>query len=302
LRAYYFSLFEIDSLHYVMRKLVMFLMKKCVVALAATSFVMLASAAHAAGCTSDGSPAAVRANAIAEALTIASAARTAYSEYFQSYGVAPGSNAMADLGSPTQLASGSCWTRSVNVNTDGVRVQVAATPGYAEGVIELRSQLPGSDSWTCGSPDIVQVGSASSCSYSGVMPRKGLTWGKSEADVVSHVVVSSCHGQPTANSADGSCNPYKGDEVCSSVLPVLCVAPSLAKGIPLQMAATIGTKGASLTSPERGNEVCQAAFGKTWRMAEFHDAGGWSSKGLGNVDGRVRHWVRINDQKANCWD
>jgi hypothetical protein len=136
------------------------------------------------------------------------------------------------------------------------------------------------------------------------MPRKGLTWGKSEADVVSRVVVSSCSGQPSANTPDGSCNPYKGDEVCTSVLPVLCVAPSfLPKGnIPLQMAATVATKGASLTSLARGNEVCQAAFGKPWRMASFYDAGGWSSKGLGNVDGRVRHWVHINDQKANCWN
>jgi Pilin (bacterial filament) len=99
----------------------MFSMKKYVTALTAALFVMLGSAAHAA-CTNDGLPAAVRANAISEALTFASASRTAYADYFQNYGVPPGSNATAGVASPTELASGSCWTRSANVNTDGVRV------------------------------------------------------------------------------------------------------------------------------------------------------------------------------------
>jgi hypothetical protein len=269
----------------------------------AVSALALVGSAHAA-CSTDGLPATVRANALAEALALTGSARVAYSEHFQTVGAAPGSNTIAGLPNPAEFASGSCWTRSVNINTDGVRVQVAATPGYPEGVIELRSQLPNNDSWLCSSPDIVEIDNLyAGCRYTGVAPRKGLTWGKSEADVQSRIVVSSCHGQPSANTANGSCDPYKGDEYCSSNLPVLCVAPSfLPKGVPYQIAATIATKGTALTSLERGNEICQGAFGKQWRMAEFHDAGGWATKGLGNVDGSVRHWVYINDQKANCWN
>ncbi len=281
------------------------MIKNNLLVFAASTLALVGFNAHAA-CSNDGSPATIRAQAIAEAAAFSSSARLAYADYFQANGTAPGSNAIAGYQNPTDVASVSCWTRSVTINTDGVRVQVAATPGYPEGAIELRAQLSNFSvsSWLCSSPDIVEITGLAGCSYTGAVPRKGLTWGKAEADVLSRVVVSSCHGQPSANTADGSCNPYKGDEVCTSALPVLCVAPSfLPKGnIPLQMAATIATKGTSLTSLERGNEICQTAFGKQWRMGSFHDAGGWASKGLGNVDGRVRHWVYINDQKANCWN
>ena len=53
-----------------------------------------------------------------------------------------------------------------------------------------------------------------------------------------------------------------------------------------------------------------AELGAGWRMAELHDAsGGWGlvgKRGPGwpgaQSSAQTRHWVHVNDQKANCWD
>lgn len=99
------------------------------------------------------------------------------------------------------------------------------------------------------------------------------------------------------------------------------------------LATTLPVVGSSIGSSESADAACAAAFGTGWRMAEFHDgrylpgmkhdrhygsarywnsaspwsaqdsrAGGWAFWAYGNVRDDTRFWVRIDDQRANCWD
>ena len=128
----------------------------------------------------------------------------------------------------------------------------------------------------------------------------------------------SCHGEPRQVDQPHreSCNPYKGDTSCRVVLPVLCFQ---SKGLPQPseisagayqgwsggvLGATQPVMGAILTSDLAGSARCEKELGAGWRMAEFHDAGGWGmqgQRGLGLAP-NTRFWVHINDQPGNCWD
>ncbi|MEK8034861.1 hypothetical protein AACH06_28925 [Ideonella sp. DXS29W] len=99
------------------------------------------------------------------------------------------------------------------------------------------------------------------------------------------------------------------------------------------IATTTPVLGTSLGSAAKADALCAASFGPGWRMAEFHDGryvpgmstdkfygndqhwhsaspwtsgeptrGGWAFWAYGNVRDDTRLWVRINDQRANCWD
>jgi hypothetical protein len=165
----------------------------------------------------------------------------------------------------------------------------------------------------------------------------GLTWGIAANDKLPAAAVwMSCHGMPregiTQPHSD-SCNPYAGDTSCRAVLPVLCIkkdgsTPESALGEaikPSRQAISfndISTDGwaagsVSSTQPVAGfvigslagaNARCEKELGAGWRMAEFHDGvggqGGWgfvAQRGI-SLDGRLRHWVHINDQPGNCWN
>jgi len=109
----------------------------------------------------------------------------------------------------------------------------------------------------------------------------------------------SCHGLPAPLNSphQGSCKPYTGDTSCSAALPVLCFDPRT--GV---LDATQPVIGSTLGNRTAAAETCQAA-GAGWRMAEFHDGGGWSVRGLRgpNLVPGTRYWVHINDQPGNCW-
>ena len=128
----------------------------------------------------------------------------------------------------------------------------------------------------------------------------------------------SCHGEPRQVDQPhrDSCNPYKGDTSCRVVLPVLCFQ---GKGLPQPpeiqagqyqgwsggvIAATQPVMGAILTSEAVATARCERELGPGWRMAEFHDAGGWGMQGQRGVGlaPNTRFWVHINDQPGNCWD
>ena len=132
----------------------------------------------------------------------------------------------------------------------------------------------------------------------------------------------SCHGEPAAldQPHQGSCNPYRGDTSCRTVLPVLCVRPA---GAPLpagwdasaypgwtggSLGATTPVMGAVLESAAMASARCEKELGPGWRMAAFHDGlGGQSSWGLQGLrgiglTGHTRYWVHAADQKGNCWD
>ena len=65
---------------------------------------------------------------------------------------------------------------------------------------------------------------------------------------------------------------------------------------------TSAVPGAQLTSRATADAVCAANLGAGWRMAEFHDGGGWSLWARGTLPVGVRFWTAINDQPANPWN
>ena len=152
--------------------------------------------------------------------------------------------------------------------------------------------------------------------------RHGLTFAQPREGVLpADVAHLSCHGEPRVldQPHQDSCNPYKGDMSCRTVLPVLCVRESGAavpqgvesgfyKGwVQGALGATEPVMGAILTSRAVASARCAAELGPGWRMAEFHDGGGgWGlqgQRGMGlGQPGLTRYWVAINDQRGNCWD
>lgn len=164
--------------------------------------------------------------------------------------------------------------------------------------------------------------------------RFGLSFGHlAAASVPVGVMVSACSGAPTdmGNPDKGQCNPYQGDTSCRAALPLLCILkdgstaesaglvnePKAGEGAAIgfdfysgwaggTLSATAPVAGFVVGSLARANARCTAELGAGWRMAEFHDAGGgWGlvgKRGTGLASQQTRHWVYINDQKANCWD
>jgi hypothetical protein len=131
-----------------------------------------------------------------------------------------------------------------------------------------------------------------------------------------------CHGEPAPldQPHQGSCNPYRGDTSCRTVLPVLCVRPAAAPlpagldagAYPGWTGGTLGATqpvmGAVLESAALASARCEKELGAGWRMAAFHDGpggqGSWGLQGLrgAGLTGPTRYWVHIGDQKGNCWD
>ena len=182
-----------------------------------------------------------------------------------------------------------------------------------------------------------------------VAKEKGLTWG-----LVSHIDEFGvdrvgCSGKPRVDgSSDGqACDPYQGDTSCSTALPILCLkAANLPRpnyavagkehAMPVeyyngwtggQIGITQPVRGDQLTSVETANELCKAALGEGFRMAEHHDGkyvtgmneknyygktwpdesrllpGGWHWYAYGTIHSGTRFWVYINDQQqGNCWN
>ena len=120
-------------------------------------------------------------------------------------------------------------------------------------------------------------------------------------------VHASCHGEPKglARPHRDSCNPYSGDTSCRTELPLLCGRPADANG-PYALATAPAVAGFLLKSQADADARCAEALGAGWRMARFHDGGGWELRGGRSVgalaDTRLRSWVAIGDQRASCWD
>lgn len=151
-------------------------------------------------------------------------------------------------------------------------------------------------------------------------------------------VSASCHAAPapTDRPRGGTCDPYEGDTLCSRSLPLLCLRPGVrsarkptavnantgqvtpppdTEGLP-QLGSGPLTRGDRLASEAAASAMCEQALGPGWRMARFHDDGGWripalrhsslpapiGPQGAGSASGAERYWVAIADQRANCWD
>lgn len=146
--------------------------------------------------------------------------------------------------------------------------------------------------------------------------RKGMTWRKHGVDGITGVVHVGCGYSNGANE----CNPYKGDTMCKTKLPILCrkklaldkpasvSTPNQYNQWAKQVVATtrpIAPATAGLDKLYKANQVCEKEFGKGWEVAEFHNGRHWNFKSFGNIGSQVnnkRFWVNINDQaNGNCW-
>jgi len=144
--------------------------------------------------------------------------------------------------------------------------------------------------------------------------RKGMTWGKyGNSDPVSGVLRVGCH--PNGNSGI-ICNPYQGDTACGEQLPMLCrKSLSLSKpasyvgsdwsGNVIATTPPVSPSATGLNTRADANAYCAAQFGNdpNWKVASFHDGGGWRFSAYGNAGiQNDRFWVDIIDQpNGNCW-
>lgn len=166
--------------------------------------------------------------------------------------------------------------------------------------------------------------------------RLGLSLGHGDLQGKPGLMVSACAGAPLdmANPDKNQCNPVQGDSSCRTALPILCIlkdgsaaeSAGLVNALKAEgsektaeiglnlytgwvsgtLAATAPVAGFVIGSLAQANARCATELGTGWRMAEFHDAGGgWGlvgKRGQGLTSQQTRHWVHINNQKANCWD
>jgi hypothetical protein len=150
--------------------------------------------------------------------------------------------------------------------------------------------------------------------------KRGLTWVKTTSDNCGQTRVTCDY-----------CDPYDGDTSCTESRPLLCIRPDGLSncGEPSSFydGWTGGTvaltpflvRGTDLTSQAAADAICANTFGVGYRMAEHHDGGGgwqWRAKGSitplstpasthprdspSNLPNRF--WVRISDQRGNCWN
>jgi hypothetical protein len=134
--------------------------------------------------------------------------------------------------------------------------------------------------------------------------RHGLSFGWIDTTEATRLHAS-CHGQPKdfQRPHRGSCNPYEGDTSCRTILPLLC---SRAATDGVALATATPAAGFMLVDRNDADARCVQDLGEGWRMASFHDVGGWELPGERApgtvVDTRHRVWVFIGDQRGNCWD
>jgi hypothetical protein len=139
---------------------------------------------------------------------------------------------------------------------------------------------------------------------------KGMTWERRAVNTTNGTVTVGC------GVGAGNCNPYLGDRLCSSSLPLLCFRPSSFQ-IPASVVSStfnrwsggiVGTTAPVVASSFGGSLVnadarCVQEFGTGWRVAEFHDGWGWNFQAYGNVGVPAsRFWVHINDRPGRCWN
>jgi len=155
---------------------------------------------------------------------------------------------------------------------------------------------------------------ASVCTAAPKPVKKGMTWGVRDpapepVNGVLHVGCNDKNGQ--------KCEPYNGDTLCTTPLPLLCVNPlKLQKPQNLTESRwdkwsgfVIGTTDpmAAPATLAQANQACEAEFGKGWRVGEHHDAlqgrSGWMFSGYGNVGTKSkRFWTDIKNQPNGvCW-
>lgn len=173
----------------------------------------------------------------------------------------------------------------------------------------------GSGSGGNNSTPVIWDGSPGMCTGMTTTDR-GLTWTVMRHDPTTGVITM---GSTTTNDGTES-NPYCGDTVCSTPLPLLCTQKTNA-AMPSGASSAYWIGGdVSATAPIAGNDpalanqaaadaYCAAEFGAGWEMAEHHDSPrGWyiqalQDRGIDQNNTQQRYWAAIRDQsRGNCWN
>jgi hypothetical protein len=113
------------------------------------------------------------------------------------------------------------------------------------------------------------------------------------------------------------CDPYVGDTSCSAQLPLVCLRPDsdpLPKALKDQpgvgtwsgseLAFTEPVAGSRFATSGDADALCEARFGKEWRMARWHDGPGNAGiAGRSSASGpSSRVWIDIvGSPYATCW-
>jgi hypothetical protein len=141
-------------------------------------------------------------------------------------------------------------------------------------------------------------------------PDKGLTFRTGPDAKAQGIFTASC-GKNDASEL--LCNPYQGDTLCDARLPLLCLLDIDAPVPEGSYEITHWTGGVTSLSPPRradefetlaeANAFCAKSFGPDWRVASFHDGGGWALQSFGiAADRKISFWVDIRDQPdSTCW-
>ena len=123
----------------------------------------------------------------------------------------------------------------------------------------------------------------------------------------------------TCDDSDGAiqCNPYKGDTVCETRLPLACFfdkfqSPPLAltslhnkyywSGGEVKFSAPIA--GSEFETQDEVHNFCKAEFGNEWRALTTHD-GGMASiiTAQGRPPNSEKVWIDVKTQPyGNCWE
>ncbi|RKQ69125.1 hypothetical protein DES40_1909 [Litorimonas taeanensis] len=149
----------------------------------------------------------------------------------------------------------------------------------------------------------------------GNLPPKGLTFTAARSLDATNTASASCG---KTSQGDPMCNPYEGDTYCSTALPLLCIldidapVPSTLSDSKYWSGGVLAKsspwRGTDISTLKQANGICTQSFGKKWRVASFHDGGGWAVEGYGvlsekgDSDDAVSLWVDIKDQPSGtCW-
>lgn len=146
-----------------------------------------------------------------------------------------------------------------------------------------------------------------------VLNPNGMTWKKLSENAITGTVTVGC------GEAGDRCDPYVGDQACTTALPVLCFKADSTLTMPISgnvpskyykwanglVATTTAVSPAAEFWNARSDAeaYCVAEFGAGWDVASFHQGWGWNFQSYGNTgSNHARFWVNISDQQTgNCW-
>jgi hypothetical protein len=112
------------------------------------------------------------------------------------------------------------------------------------------------------------------------------------------------------------CNPFEGDQICTSQLPMACYKPG--KRVPPgldkaglgegyspggEVRATPPVAASKFATRADADKYCSVQFGAGWQILEYHVGVGGAIVSYSDIAPKTRLWVDVSDQRyANCWD